>query len=84
MITGLALYTGDLYARRMHFFSEVLPGVVRVAVLRVAGELSDLIERDLEVAARRLGIRLQVIGVTKVEDLAPALRTAADGNHKPL
>lgn len=76
-ITGMATFTGDLYRKRMQMLADTLPGVSRVAVLRLSGDMSDLIQRDLEAAARLLGIKLVVIDVNQKEGLASAFRTVA-------
>ncbi len=36
-ITGLATYTGELYAKRLQLLAEAVPGVSRVAVLQYRG-----------------------------------------------
>jgi ABC-type uncharacterized transport system substrate-binding protein len=75
-ITGLATFTGETFAKRLQLLAEALPGVSRIAVLRLSGESNDLIVRDLETAARRLGLKLQVIEVQSVEDFTKAFPVA--------
>jgi putative ABC transport system substrate-binding protein len=76
-ITGLATFTGELHAKRLQLLSEALPGLSRVTVLRVTGDQSDLILRDLEKTARLLGLKLQVIEVKRTEDFPAAFQAAA-------
>lgn len=83
-ITGMATFTGDLYTKRTQLLAEALPGVSRVAVLRVAGDMSDFIQRDLEAGARLLGLELQVIDVTRAEDLPGAFQTAVRGRAQAI
>ena len=80
-ITGMATFVGDLYAKRIQLLTEALPGVSRVAILRVPGDQSDLIVRDFERAARQLGLKLNVIALkgSGGEDLPAAFQTAVRG-----
>ena len=75
-VTGLATFTDDMFAKRVQLVAETLPGVSRIAVLRLPGEQNGLIVRDLGVAAQRLGAKLQVIEVKSPEDLARAFQGA--------
>jgi hypothetical protein len=56
--------------------------VSRVAVLRLPGDQNDLIVRDLDRAARGLGVKLQVITVRRSEDF-PGAFEAAVRNRAP-
>ena len=76
-ITGLATYTGELYTKRLQLLAEAVAGVSRVAVLRIEGDVHDLIARDLEAAARQLGLKLQLIKVKAGTDLPAAFEAAA-------
>ncbi len=76
-ITGLATFTGDLHVKRLQLLTEALPGLSRVTVLRVTGDQSDLILRDLEKTAQLLGVKLQVIEVKRAEDFPAAFQAAA-------
>jgi hypothetical protein len=53
-----------------------VPKASRFAVLRLPGRLQDLIVRDMEAAARQLGVRLHVLEVRRVEDLSVAFNAA--------
>jgi putative ABC transport system substrate-binding protein len=83
-ITGLATFTDEMFAKRMQLLTEALPGVTRVAVLRIAGDQNDLVVRDLEMAARRLRVQLQVIQVEKPNDFARAFETAIRGSAQAI
>jgi len=83
-ITGMATFTGELYTKRVQLLAEALPGVSRVAVLRVAGDMSDLIQRDLEAGARVLGLKLQVIDVAGAESLPGAFQAAVRGRAQAI
>jgi putative ABC transport system substrate-binding protein len=83
-ITGIATFTGDLYRKRIQLLADTLPGVSRVAVLRPSGDMSDLIQRDLEAGARLLGLKLFVIDVNHKEELASAFRVAAESRAQAV
>jgi putative tryptophan/tyrosine transport system substrate-binding protein len=63
-ITGLASITVDLSGKRFELLAEAVPGVKRIAVLTwsekfAAGEST--VYKELEAAARPLGVKLQVL-----------------------
>jgi putative ABC transport system substrate-binding protein len=76
-ITGMATFSGELYAKRIQLLAEALPGVSRVTILRVPGDMSDVILRDLQSAARRYTLTLRVVEVRAETDFSAALETAA-------
>jgi putative ABC transport system substrate-binding protein len=67
-------------AKRVQLLKEAVPSVSRAALLRVPGRVHDLVVRDMESAARPLGIRLQVLEVRGVEDLKAAFDAAVKGH----
>ncbi len=71
-------------AKRVQLVKELLPSAARVAVLRLAGGLQDLVIADMETAARHLGIQLHVIDVARVDDLAGAFDTAVKGRAQAV
>ncbi len=75
-ITGLATFTGPIYAKRVQLVAETLPGLSRVAVLRFPGDQNDLIVRDLKTTAQQFGLTLQVIEVQRREDIPKAFHAA--------
>jgi putative tryptophan/tyrosine transport system substrate-binding protein len=75
-ITGLATFTPELMAKRVQVLKEAVPTVSRLAVIREPGYRNDLIVRDYEAAAQKLGINLRVFEVRSPKDLAGAFQTA--------
>jgi putative ABC transport system substrate-binding protein len=75
-ITGLATFTPELMAKRVQVLKDAVPTVSRLAVIREPGYRNDLIVRDYEAAAQKLGINLRVFEVRGPEDLAGAFQTA--------
>jgi ABC-type uncharacterized transport system substrate-binding protein len=78
-ITGMALVTPGLMAKRLQLLKEALSSVSRVAVLRLPGSLQGLYVTEIEAGAQQLGIRAQVIEVGRSEDLPGAFQAAAQG-----
>ncbi len=64
-VTGLSNLSQELVGKRLEQLKQAVPGVSRVAVLWQPGVLGERTEQDLlkgaEVAARALGVRLQVV-----------------------
>jgi putative ABC transport system substrate-binding protein len=78
-VTGVTHFTPELMAKRVQMLTELVPWASRFAVLRLAGRDQDLVVRDMETAARKLGVQLQVIEVGSVEGLSAAFEAAREG-----
>ena len=78
-ITGVTHFTPELMAKRVQLLKEVVPTASRVAVLRLAGGMQDLVVKDMGAAARQLGVQLQVIEVQRAEDFPAAFDAAVRG-----
>jgi putative ABC transport system substrate-binding protein len=83
-VTGVTHFTPELMAKRVQLLKEAVPKVSRVAVLRLPGGTQDLVVRDMNTAARHLGVQVQVIEVRSVEDLATAFDTAVKGRAQAV
>jgi ABC-type uncharacterized transport system substrate-binding protein len=83
-VTGVTHFTPELMAKRVQLLKEVVPKASRFALLRLPGRLQDLVVRDMEIAARRLGVQLQVIEVRRVDDLSSAFDTAVAGRAQGI
>jgi putative ABC transport system substrate-binding protein len=84
-ITGLSLMTPELTGKRLELLTEVMPGLVRVALLLDAGSHrrhSHL--HDHEAAARGLGVQLQPLAVHGPEEFAGAFQAALQGQAQAL
>jgi putative ABC transport system substrate-binding protein len=71
-VTGLTLLAPELVPKRLQLLKEAVPGVSRVAALwhpAAHGErtMRDMV-KDTEVAARTLGVQLQLLGVAGPND----------------
>jgi len=69
-ITGLTLMTPELGGKRLDLLKEALPHVSRVAVLQNVGNPVSADElREIEAAARGLGLQLQSLAVRHPDEL---------------
>ncbi len=83
-ITGVAIFTSEMFQKRIQLVAEAVPGVSRIAVLRLPAEQNDLIVRDLEKAARQFGLKLQEIEVQRPEDFPRAFEVAVRGRSQAI
>jgi len=83
-ITGVANFTPELMAKRVQLLKEAAPTVSRVAVLRTEARLDDLIVRDMEAAARQLGLQMKIVEAKRSEDLPGALQAAVRGGAQAM
>jgi putative ABC transport system substrate-binding protein len=83
-VTGVTHFTPELMAKRVQLLKELLPRASRFAVLRLPGAMQDLVVRDMEAAARQLGVQLQVITVQREENLPAAFDTAVAGRAQAI
>src|SRR5262249_40527964 len=75
---------GENFAKRVQLLAEALPGVSRIAVLRIPGATNDLTVRDMQTAARQLGLKLQVIKLNRADDLPLAFHAATRGRAQAV
>ncbi len=79
-ITGLSILTPELGGKRLQLLKEVVPGIFRVAVLWNAGNpYAALVVREIEVAARTLGVQLQSLELRGPDDFDGAFGVAIRG-----
>jgi putative ABC transport system substrate-binding protein len=75
-VTGLSGFATELVGKCLEQLTQAVPGVGRVAVLWLPGALPERTEKDYlkaaDVAARALGVRLQVVEARGPEDLGRA------------
>jgi putative ABC transport system substrate-binding protein len=83
-MTGIATFTAETYAKRLQIVTETLPGVSRVAVLRLSTVTNDLIVRDLKIAADQFRLRLQMLSVQRPDDFSAAFQAAVRGQAQAI
>jgi putative tryptophan/tyrosine transport system substrate-binding protein len=78
-LTGINFFNAELVAKRLELLRELVPGAARVAVLvnpaNVTIEASTL--RDVEVAARTIGLQLKILNASTSGEINAAFATLA-------
>ena len=76
-ITGLSATVTEIYPKRVELLSELVPRATRIAVLfNMSNPAIPRQWREVERAARSLGLQAQLLDVRRVEDLRPAFDAA--------
>jgi putative tryptophan/tyrosine transport system substrate-binding protein len=71
-VTGLTAINTDTEGNRLELLKEIVPGLVRIAVLYNMGNPSFALRwREVELAARAMGAESQLLDVQKPEDTHP-------------
>src|SRR5262245_10021691 len=84
-VTGLTLVATDQSTKRLQLLKEMVPNLVRVAVVwngNASGHLLQL--REMELVAPGLGLTLQSLPLRSADDLDAALQAAARANAQAL
>ena len=76
-ITGVTFVSSDLAAKRLQFLREIAPDLARVAVIWNPDHV-DPEYREMQTAAKTLGIQIQSLEVRSVEDFDAAFQTATN------
>ena len=78
-LTGINFLTAELVAKRLELLRELVPGAARVAVLvNPAFALNaETTMRDVEPAARALGLQIQVLNASTIREIDAAFATFA-------
>jgi putative tryptophan/tyrosine transport system substrate-binding protein len=78
-LTGVNLVTGELTAKRLELLLGLAPAVTRVAVLvNPAGPLTETTLRDVEPAARGMGLQINVLNASTSREIDAAFATFVD------
>jgi putative ABC transport system substrate-binding protein len=73
-ITGLSLQQTDTSAKRLELLREVLPDLRRLAIMGNANAAGAVLEmREVQDAARKLGLDVVRSEIRRVDDIAPAI-----------
>jgi putative ABC transport system substrate-binding protein len=85
-LTGINLLTAELTAKRLDLLRALVPGATRVAVLvnpaNVTTRESTL--RDVETAARAMGLQIQVLNASTSREIEAAFATFVRERHDAL
>jgi putative tryptophan/tyrosine transport system substrate-binding protein len=83
-VTGLSLQQTDVAAKRIELLREVVPGLRRLAILGNVGGPAVLLDmREVQAAARTLGLEVIASEIQRGEDIAPAFE-ALNGRAEAL
>jgi putative ABC transport system substrate-binding protein len=81
-VTGLSNQGTDLAAKRLELLREIVPAFGRVAIIGNVGNPAIVLEmREVQAAARMLGLEVAILEIRRAEDIAsafPALQVRAD------
>ena len=92
-LTGINFFTGELVAKRLELLRELVPAAARVAVLvnPANATTTETTLRDVEPAARAMGLQIQVLNASTSREIDAAFATfvrerpdAALRRHRPL
>jgi putative tryptophan/tyrosine transport system substrate-binding protein len=83
-ITGLSTLAPELNGKRLEILREVVPKLSRVAVLGSSTSPGVEQVRDLELAAKAFGVKLQYLDVLDLKDLETAFRAASKGRAEAV
>jgi len=75
-VTGLSMQQTDLAAKRLELLREVVPGLRRLAILANVGRPAVVLDmREVETAARTLGLEVITAEIQRGEDIVTAFET---------
>jgi putative ABC transport system substrate-binding protein len=82
-LTGINFFEAELSAKRLELLRELVPGAARVAVLVNPAEVTntEAILKDVELAARAMGLQIQVLKATTSGEIDAAFVTI--GRERP-
>ena len=79
-VTGLSLLATELSAKRLALLKETLPGIKKLAMWNPNNASVVLKSKEIEAAARVLGIQMQSLQIRNAEDVEKILQPAALAN----
>jgi putative tryptophan/tyrosine transport system substrate-binding protein len=75
-LTGINFFSAELVAKRLELLRELVPAATRVAVLvNPAGPGHEITLRDVEPAARAMGLQIQVLNASTSSEINAAFAT---------
>jgi putative ABC transport system substrate-binding protein len=80
--TGLSNQQPDTAAKRLELLREVVPGLGRLAILGNVGNPAVVLDvREVQAAARTLGLEAATFEILRAEDIAPAFEALTSRVH---
>jgi len=69
-MTGVNFFAAEIASKRLEYLRALVPGAVRVAaLLNPANPNMEAVSRDLETAARAMGLRIQAYHASTVDEI---------------
>ena len=84
-VTGLTNISSEVSSKRLELLKEVVPGLSRLAVFgndAIPGNAQAV--KGMELAARRMGLRLQYLGLQSLDDIENAFKTVTRERSQAL
>jgi putative ABC transport system substrate-binding protein len=80
-LTGINIFSGELAAKRLELLHELVPKATRFAVLINPSDVTSAVTtlRDLEPAARSLGLQIQIVNASTSHEIDAAFATISGG-----
>jgi putative tryptophan/tyrosine transport system substrate-binding protein len=84
-LTGINFLSAELVAKRLELLRELVPAARRIAVLvNPAGPTTETTSRDVDAAARTLGLQIEVLNATTSGEIIAAFVTIVRERHDAL
>ena len=84
-ITGLSTLSPELSGKQLELVKEVFLGLSRVGVLGTSSQPGyGRVASQIEIAARTLGVKLQILDVLSPKDIETAFRSASTGRAEAV
>lgn len=75
-VTGLSVEATDLAGKHVELLRELSPGLRRLAIMVNVGNSASVLEmREVQAAARAIGLEVETLEIREAEDIAPAFET---------
>jgi ABC-type uncharacterized transport system substrate-binding protein len=72
-VTGLSVQNTDLAGKHLELLRDLIPGLRRLAIMVNVGNSASVLEmREVQAAARTIGLEVATIEIRRAEDIAPA------------
>ena len=84
--TGVNFFNDELAAKQLELLRELVPAAARVAVLVNPANVSECIEsrlRDVEAAARAMGLQIQVLNASNSREIDARLQLLCTSGRTP-
>ena len=72
-VTGLSAQNTDLAGKHLELLRDLIPGLRRLAIMANVGNSASVLEmREVQAAARTIGLEVATLEIRRAEDIAPA------------